>query len=167
MSFNSPYQYGALGKIDSIRLLKLKPASSSDIILQCELFDSELSTAPEYEALSYVWGNDECPQGLQLPSGYLRITDSLASTLRALRSSDKPRQLWVDAVCINQRDHVEKAHQVSQMAKIYGKAARVLAWLGENSASTLNVAPVLDLAQKAKDIGLLSPKGENRETILK
>ncbi|KAI4247606.1 MAG: hypothetical protein L6R42_009584 [Xanthoria sp. 1 TBL-2021] len=53
------------------------------------------------------------------------------------------------------------------MAKIYGKAARVLAWLGENSASTLNVAPVLDLARKAKDIGLLSPKGDNRETILK
>ncbi|KAI4240701.1 MAG: hypothetical protein L6R42_011460, partial [Xanthoria sp. 1 TBL-2021] len=167
MSFNSPYQYGALGKMDSIRLLQLKPASSSDMVLQCELFDCELSAAPEYEALSYVWGNDEFPQGIQLPSGYLRITDSLASALRALRSSDKPRQLWVDAVCINQRDLVEKARQVSQMAKIYGKAARVLAWLGEDSASTLNVASVLDLAQKAEDVGLRSPNGENRETILK
>lgn len=167
MSFSGPYQYGALARIDSIRLLKLKPASSSDETLRCELFDSNLSAAPDYEALSYVWGKDECPQRIELPSGCLKITDSLASALRALRSNDKPRQLWVDAVCINQCDHVEKAHQVSQMAKIYGKAARVLAWLGESSDATLNMTLALDLAQKSKGIGLLSPRGENRETIRK
>ena len=167
MSFSSPYQYGALGRIDSIRLLKLKPASSSDATLSCELSESNLSAAPEYEALSYVWGKDEYPQRIELPSGCLKITESLASALRTLRSSDKPRQLWVDAVCINQCDHVEKAHQVAQMAKIYRKAARVLAWLGESSDAALNMTLALDLAQKAEDISLLSPSGENQETIRK
>lgn len=135
--------------------------------LRCELFDSDRSAAPEYEALSFVWGKDERSQRMELPSGCLKITDSLASALRALRSNDKPRQLWVDAVCINQGDHLEKSHQVSQMAKIYGQAARVLAWLGESSDATLNMALALDLAQKAKDIGLLSPRSENRETMRK
>jgi hypothetical protein len=39
--------------------------------------------------------------------------------------------LWIDALCINQRDVQERSHQVQHMAKIYGSAKQVLIWLGE------------------------------------
>ncbi|KAH6699080.1 heterokaryon incompatibility protein-domain-containing protein [Leptodontidium sp. MPI-SDFR-AT-0119] len=39
-------------------------------------------------------------------------------------------RLWADGICINQDDGVEKSHQVQQMALIYERATKVLAWLG-------------------------------------
>ena len=93
MSPSCPYQYETLGKGDSIRLLQLKPATSSDMIIQCELIDVDLSTASEYEALSYVWGNDDMPNFLHLPSGHLQVTENLASALRGLRYGGKSRLL--------------------------------------------------------------------------
>ncbi|KAL8992894.1 MAG: hypothetical protein Q9169_006759, partial [Polycauliona sp. 2 TL-2023] len=167
MSPSRTYEHEALQKNDSIRLLWLEPALSSDMVLQCQLIETELSAAPDYEALSYVWGADAYPQTLRLPSGYLKITDSLASALQALRSGDGCRLLWVDAVCINQHDGVEKAQQVARMASIYGNASKVVAWLGEDPRVSLNVSSIIKLAEKAEDIGLQSPEGENRETILK
>jgi hypothetical protein len=41
--------------------------------------------------------------------------------------------LWVDAICINQKDVNERGHQVGIMRDVYSKAARVLIWLGEES----------------------------------
>lgn len=41
-------------------------------------------------------------------------------------------RLWVDALCINQADTLEKARQIPRMREIYGYTWQVLAWLGEN-----------------------------------
>ena len=40
------------------------------------------------------------------------------------------RKLWIDALCINQADPLERTHQVSVMAQIYQSARQVLVWLG-------------------------------------
>lgn len=39
--------------------------------------------------------------------------------------------LWIDGICINQKDREEKNHQVEMMAEIYSSAKQVLIWLGE------------------------------------
>jgi len=57
----------------------------------------------------------------------------LNSALKRLRLQDKTRTLWADALCINQTDNEEKSRQVRLMAQIYGKAARVLAYLGDDA----------------------------------
>jgi hypothetical protein len=44
---------------------------------------------------------------------------------------DQEVLLWVDALCINQEDAVERANQVKMMGKIYGRARRVTVWLGK------------------------------------
>lgn len=41
--------------------------------------------------------------------------------------------LWADAICINQRDPIEKASQVAMMDKIYSFANKVIADLGEDA----------------------------------
>jgi hypothetical protein len=43
------------------------------------------------------------------------------------------RQLWIDALCINQAQTNERDAQVRQMHNIYATAKRVLAWLGPAS----------------------------------
>ncbi|KAL8896251.1 MAG: hypothetical protein Q9192_003187 [Flavoplaca navasiana] len=164
---NSLYQYEALVKSDSIRLLQLEPAASNNTIIHCELIDVELATAPGYEALSYVWGNKDSPQSIYLPYGYLEVTENLASALRDLQYGGRSRLLWVDAVCIHQSDSTEKARQVALMARIYRSAFRVLAWLGGDDGNIINLPTILKFSQMAKQLGLKSPAPENKAVIQK
>ena len=57
--------------------------------------------------------------------------------------------IWVDAICINQNDNVEKSVQVPRMSDIYGKCQHVLAWLGpvENEDQD----SICKLAEKLRD----------------
>lgn len=96
----------------------------------------EFKTAiPAYEALSYVWGTEkdrlqvavDCGNGVRRN---LSVTRNLHGALRSLRQPDSPRFMWIDAICINQEDDVEKGPQVGMMDKIYKRATRVVAWLG-------------------------------------
>jgi hypothetical protein len=48
-----------------------------------------------------------------------------------LRRPDSERILWVDALCINQSDPLEKAKQIPLMSRIYEQANSVIIWLGE------------------------------------
>ena len=50
--------------------------------------------------------------------------------LQHLRYKETDRVLWVDAICINQQNHLERGHQVRHMASIYRAAERVVIWLG-------------------------------------
>ncbi len=167
MHLGDTYQYEDIGEDGFIRLLNLKPATSADADIHCELIKTDRRLAVEYEALSYVWGKTEFSNTLHLPGGCLMITDNLASALRRLRLSDKSRILWADAVCINQSDDAEKGRQVAQMASIYKDATKVVAWLGEGFGTSLDKDAILSLSQHAQEIGLRSPMDENREIIRK
>lgn len=59
-----------------------------------------------------------------------KIGYSLASALRRLRQRHKSVTLWVDALCINQDNDLEKSQQVTLMTRIYSSATMVQAWLG-------------------------------------
>jgi Heterokaryon incompatibility protein (HET) len=61
----------------------------------------------------------------------MAVTQNLYVALSYLQDQDIPRIIWVDAVCINQSDDVEKSLQLRLMAEIYAKASRVIVWLGE------------------------------------
>ncbi|RDW57510.1 hypothetical protein BP6252_13770 [Coleophoma cylindrospora] len=149
------YQYTALSLDGAIRLLELKPAASRQQAIHCSLSETKLSPEIQYEALSYVWGSDELSETLRLPGGHLKITPSLASALKGLRLDNKPRTLWVDAVCINQSDDLEKGSQVAKMAAIYRNASGVLAWLGEDvEHAVVDMQAIASLAQKANGLGL-------------
>jgi hypothetical protein len=71
-----------------------------------------------YEALSYCWGVKE---RLYLIFNHdlkhMVVTWNLFSALLRLRYPDRPRLLWVDAICINQSDLQDKSIQVSQIYK--------------------------------------------------
>ena len=87
--------------------------------------------ALKYTALSYTWGdpNDRCP--IMLNFREIQVTRNLEAALRHLRDERKLLQLWVDALCINQADDVEKGHQVRHMTEVYAKSNHTRIWLGE------------------------------------
>jgi hypothetical protein len=62
---------------------------------------------------------------------------------------------WYDALCINQQDLQERAHQIGRMRTIYGDAWAVIAWLGEeenNSSKAFDLLQSLSFA-RSKDGG--------------
>jgi hypothetical protein len=87
--------------------------------------------APDYEAVSYFCGNQTIKVQIVMNDNSVSVPANAAHALRGLRSKDKMRMLWIDALCIDQGNDIERAHQVLQLAKIYSSATRTLAWLGE------------------------------------
>ncbi|KAM5356486.1 hypothetical protein ACJ41O_003132 [Fusarium nematophilum] len=55
--------------------------------------------------------------------------------LRYLRHKHEQQYLWIDAICLNQKDEVEKSIQVPAMGEIYREAETVIVWLGEDDGN--------------------------------
>ena len=102
-----------------IRLLDLQESRfDNNILSEFRFITAPLTSAPEYEALSYCWGSTElCTGVLVSTTDYdiqvCRLTEDLATCLHSLIISDRPDQkrpayLWVDQICINQDDISER-----------------------------------------------------------
>ncbi|KAF2029764.1 heterokaryon incompatibility, partial [Setomelanomma holmii] len=87
-------------------------------------------TSPSYDTVSYVWGSNDSASCIECDGMSLPITHNLGDALRKLRDPMSVRSLWVDAICINQKDEVERASQVQLMGLIYWTARQVHVWLG-------------------------------------
>ena len=115
-----------------IRHLILQPVSAGTEI-RCSTETVSLLEQPEYEALSYVWGDMSVQREIIFDGMPFPVTENLAIALHHLRLPDKPRRVWVDALCINQSNAKERNEQVTLMGEIYTMAKPVLIWLGEAS----------------------------------
>ncbi|KAK0633832.1 heterokaryon incompatibility protein-domain-containing protein [Immersiella caudata] len=116
-----------------IRLATLHPGSTNDAII-VTLNPAQLCPQPSqyYEALSYVWGTPGRSGQVIVNGIAITVAPNLALALQSLRFTDRPRTLWVDAICINQVDNAEKSHQVELMATVYKLADKVLIHLGRS-----------------------------------
>ena len=126
------YGYQQLHGVAAIRLLHVEPGYSSEPIT-CHLSHTSLTSKPIYEALSYTWGSTECSQVISCDGHEILVTRNLYAALVRYRLEDEPRVLWIDALCINQKDNHEKTTQIRLMGDIYKHAQRGLIWLGEES----------------------------------
>ena len=133
-SYDEPLQQ--YGGHPHIRLLQLQGAQDSDMPLLGQLLGYALHNqeVDSFEALSYTWGNSSPSEVIMIDGRIFRIRKFLFEALRRLRFSNGPRLLWIDAICINQRDAIEKTQQVPLMGQIYATAERVIVWLGEGSS---------------------------------
>jgi Heterokaryon incompatibility protein (HET) len=125
-----------------IRLLRIEPSSD---IFSCSLHNVTFSTDSKlrYKALSYTWG-PPLPTCTVLVNGKpFLIRENLYHFLDTLRGEDTELQrffsrkrvgatdlFWVDQICIDQLNPLEKNHQVNFMGQIYSNASEVLLWLG-------------------------------------
>jgi hypothetical protein len=72
--------------------------------------------------------------------------------------------MWVDAICINQKNPEEQGQQVQLMAKIYSNAHRVIVWLGEEAVEIKGALENIRLA--ANEELTERSKKEKQPTIL-
>ncbi|KAM7205972.1 Heterokaryon incompatibility protein (HET) domain containing protein [Rhypophila sp. PSN 637] len=132
------YQHLPLSQ-GGVRLLQLLPdpdPHDPQKPIQCRLFEHALLTSTSihpFEALSYVWGSDDKDYTILIDDFEFRIGANLHAALLHLRDRFIERYMWIDAICINQDDNLEKGHQVQKMAQIYATANRVIVWLGQAS----------------------------------
>lgn len=80
-----------------LRLLILKKGVFSDTV-ECELKVANLQGSPDYEALSYVWGDSKDLVEIKCCGQTFSIGQNLHSALKHLRSPTGDRVLWVDAI---------------------------------------------------------------------
>ncbi|KAF2267312.1 hypothetical protein CC78DRAFT_614253 [Lojkania enalia] len=93
----------------------------------------------DFAALSYVWGNDREAGQIVVNGTVMLVTKNLEEILRRLAANNEFRanyKIWIDAICINQKDESERASQVRKMREIYSSAWTVIAWLGESGEWT-------------------------------
>ncbi|KAH7380061.1 heterokaryon incompatibility protein-domain-containing protein [Pyrenochaeta sp. MPI-SDFR-AT-0127] len=147
-TFVPEFEYKPLSdKPDSIRLLEVLPGVGTEPF-RCRLIDGQWSTS-KYEALSYTW-NCEFGRGrrFSIEDRVMGVSPTLSRALAYLRDERCVRTLWIDAVCINQRDIAEKNSQVRQMQEIYQHAQQVVVWLDVDSWAK----PAFDSIQVAFDL---------------
>lgn len=97
--------------------------------IHCTFSHVSLDDDPEYEALSYVWGDQTDLITIYVHGHPFLITQNLFDALFYMRQTTK-RILWADAICINQNDPVERASQILQMGSVFGQASTVVIYLG-------------------------------------
>lgn len=153
-----------------IRLLTLHPASDDNIDapLHARLWPVPRSEAPEFNPVSYTWGQEaptscmwvedlDASEPARAALKCIPIRPNLEKLLKQLRRRKKQVPLWVDALCINQADHHEKGFQVRHMDEVY-RHREVSIWLGDRS-ETSDVAldfieewvPFYNLYEKEKE----------------
>ena len=86
---------------------------------------------PSTLALSYTWGEPVFNHTIILNDCPFNITTNLHDALQSLGPYKTP--IWVDAVCINQQDAVEKSSQILLMGEIYARSDKCIVWLGAAS----------------------------------
>jgi hypothetical protein len=89
-----------------------------------------------YNALSYVWGDPTTTKTIFVNCYAFPVTRNLYDALKAIRDESSSYTVWVDAICINQKDNVEKSQQIALMKRIYLSATLIVAFLGASTKHT-------------------------------
>jgi hypothetical protein len=127
---DSPYR-PLNSQAEEIRVATLASGNYDDpFVIHLSILSLSQSAHPKYEALSYVWGQGTSPHKAMIDGKAMTIGENLDCALRHLRYQDEARVLWIDALCINQADILERNSQVQLMGHVYSTAHSVAIWLG-------------------------------------
>jgi len=81
------------------RLLILEPCINPREVIRCNLVSESLDSDPQYEAVSYTWGEPVNEAEITVNFVALPVRKNLWEALRHLRGTER-RTLWIDAVCL-------------------------------------------------------------------
>jgi hypothetical protein len=152
-----------------IRLIRIHPKHAESGILSSSMEFAQLDQKqkPEYYALSYTWGDESITTPILVDGAEFEVTVNLEVALSQMRDISVEK-LWVDAICINQKDKEEKGSQIPKMGVIYLMAIGVIAWLGKeaddssraleilkSTAGQIILDPGYDLLQEHQEVAAL------------
>lgn len=163
----SSFPYEPLNRHTEIRVVTLESGSKDDPV-RCKIKNVDFTH--RYEAVSYEWGpvgDTECIYVNGLP---FMIRKNLHDALRHLRRSRWARDLWIDALSINQKDISEKNKQLRMMGTIYSQAWDTIVWLGpDRDDSNLAISNLKRIGQNSHNSRLVvtGDHGELYETEMR
>ena len=130
-----PYALAPLSHTSTpqFRLLELHPSTHPSYVL-CSLCSYSFDeTFPAYKALSYAWGIMNDTRQIFLNRYAFPVSHNLWAFLELMHLQGQYGFYWIDAICIDQSNTLEKNHQVQMMRHIYSTHERVVIWPGEAS----------------------------------
>ncbi|OQV02589.1 hypothetical protein CLAIMM_07756 [Cladophialophora immunda] len=167
-----PYVYDQLHPNREMRVLSLLPGTYKDQ-LRCTISRTVPGTnLNKYCALSFAWGEGERDHLIICDDvGHVSITKNLWDALRHVRHSEEGQILWVDQICIDQANELEKVSQIMMMGQIFSCAEQVLIWLGEEQEQTCLAYELLediacDMLRVHREVGLPKDQEEKRWRVL-
>ena len=157
---------------DSIRLLKLEPGDSDALLEGTFTIVSLSDPGLSYDALSYTWGNpldednrffephNDSKHYVNCDGKRIEILKNLRDALWQLRQLGEFSYLWIDAICINQKDNSEKSQQIKLMPELYSKASLVIIWLGKSDQTSDEAIDLIRTDPAASFMSLMQPAGQ-------
>jgi hypothetical protein len=128
------YTYDTLDEA-SIRLFKGTLGTNGQIQGRLSIYrffpGDNHPTIPPYQAISYTWGSSICTHNLHINGKRLPVLDAIHAFLRQMLSGREEVWWWIDSICIDQKNEVEKGSQLTLMSSIFASAEAVRVWLGE------------------------------------
>lgn len=134
---------------DEIRLCRVRQQLSASGLLQLELRhflqepesavaprSMQLKNAPEYTALSYTWGSEVPVHEILINGASIAVRENLFMFLTTAHNLSEYIWFWIDQVCIDQSNVVERNAVVRDMEAIYSRAISVRVWLGLRNKQT-------------------------------
>jgi hypothetical protein len=171
--------------------LYIKEAHSFNDPIHCTIKHGNIDWAGEfdpYTTLSYCCGevNDDGSH-LGKPTlcdgKLMGVRSNLETALRYIRQrqNDINRDLfadplhnvrvpvWIDVICIDQDNTLEKTHQIKQMAEIYSNSSRLVVWLGVPTEIYNPFRPRLnweDMCDELRRCGILGSPSFSRRWVI-
>lgn len=144
------HEYQAIADGDAFRLAVLKPGAGTQAI-EIELIWESIKAPQrrEYKCLSYCWQTTVQDAAILVDGRRFGVTGNLLSALRSIRKRKEKVLIWIDQICINQRDFVERGHQVSIMKHIYSRARQVVVCMQHLSVYEFGVLEAADFSYRS------------------
>ncbi|KAI0406032.1 hypothetical protein F4802DRAFT_560462 [Xylaria palmicola] len=159
----SKFRYSDL-RDQQIRLFVLAPGKSYHELKGVVFTLPFNEDVPPYRTLSYVWGDDVEPKHIfNTPHGILGLNSPLRAALVEIRHETIPLVLWVDAICIDQENHKEKAQQIRLLPEIFQQATCTLGFLGADAKADLGLKTLLQI----RALNLYGSKSEDLPKALR
>jgi len=123
-------------------------ANSISILFKCHGGSFSEASRLDYEALENTMASwrtaldaaldqdSKEAASLEFPKDAEKMWNRIADREAIPRLYGEPVWLWIDGICINQKDDTERNAQVQMMARIYSKAQHLVIWLGPGDEST-------------------------------
>ncbi|KAH7072483.1 heterokaryon incompatibility protein-domain-containing protein [Paraphoma chrysanthemicola] len=136
------------------RLLRVLPERRNGRI-QIELaiipaVKNENNYCPPYRCLSYTWGSPDELYEIYMNGFVHGVRHNLSEFLALAKESFPLQWFWIDALCIDQSNTMERNIQVPRMGTIYCTAQEVVVWLG-NDPSLWPIVRYISFERREED----------------
>lgn len=165
----SPYQSLSIERKD-IRLLHVRPALQDGLISASLEVVSLVAFHGRYNAISWCWGDAKIRGSVLINDTKVNVPASAINVLQnlVLKSNRNDVPIWLDAICINQNDMVERAEQVGMMKDVYSMAHEVLAWGGPDEGLGCDVQHGINaIVQQCRENVSDSALGDRNSPVLR